>query len=277
MGNKLQKFLKLPITPASLSLLEKLMVKTHFGGPAKCNVCGLFTLLYVRNNDLKESCKCLNCHATNRQRQMAFFFCQTVNTITGQSFSSLKELAKLDNSGLVVYNTEANGAFHKYLAPLKGYICSEYIGDNFKSGEIVNGVMHQDLRALSFETESIDLFLTSDVFEHVSDPYKAFQEVYRVLKKGGRHIFTVPFNPDQFLDDKRAKVDSDGQLVLLKPPIYHGDPLDLAGGILVYNLFGIEMLVKLAEMNFQANLYQLHSRFYGIFGPQTLVFETIKV
>lgn len=276
MANKLQKFLKLPVPQAPLSLLEKLMVKTHFGGPAKCTVCGFFTLLYVRDGVIRETCKCLNCRATNRQRQLAYFLYQTVNNITDQSFSSLKELVKLDKSGLVIYSAEANGTFHRYLAPYKGYRCSEYLGDDLKSGEIVNGVMHQDLMALSFEDESIDLFLTSDVFEHIPDPYKAFQEIYRVLKKGGRHIFMVPFNSDQLLDDKFARVDSDGQLVLLQPPVYHGNPLKPTEGSLVYNIFGLEMLVKLAEMNFQTNLYELHSRFHGIFGPQTLVFEAIK-
>ncbi|MCX8050261.1 MAG: class I SAM-dependent methyltransferase, partial [Methylohalobius sp.] len=75
--------------------------------------------------------------------------------------------------GIVIYNTEADGPIHKALVEKKNYFCSNYYGEQYKSGEIVNGVMHQDLMRLSFEDGSIDLVLSSDVLEHVSDPYKA--------------------------------------------------------------------------------------------------------
>jgi hypothetical protein len=45
--------------------------------------------------------------------------------------------------------------------------------------------------------------LTSDVLEHVADAYSAHGEIFRVLRSGGRHIFTVPFaGTDK--DDVRA-------------------------------------------------------------------------
>ncbi len=158
---------------------------------------------------------------------------------------------------------------------MKNYICSEYFGNSFKSGDFVNNVMHQDLMNLSLNTESIDLAISSDVFEHIPDPYKAHEEVYRVLKKGGRHIFTVPFYQTEFLDEDRTILDSNGGLVFLKQPIYHEDPIRQEGA-LVYKIFSIEMLVKLRRIGFRTNLYHVFNPLYGIWGQNAIVFEAIK-
>ena len=37
-----------------------------------------------------------------------------------------------------------------------------------------------------------DLVIASDVLEHVFDDFKAIEEIYRILKVGGRAIITVP-------------------------------------------------------------------------------------
>ena len=47
--------------------------------------------------------------------------------------------------------------------------------------------------ALSFENESFDTVFSTQVFEHVNDHQKAFEEVSRVLKSGGYFLFSVPF------------------------------------------------------------------------------------
>ena len=128
---------------------------------------------------------------------------------------------------------------------------------------------------LSLSNESIDLVISSDVFEHIPDPYKAHEEVYRILKRGGRHIFTVPFYQTEFLDEDRTILDSNGNTVFLKEPIYHGDPLN-SKGALVYKIFSLEMLVKLRKIGFRTNLYHLYMPLYGILGPNAIVFEAIK-
>jgi len=50
----------------------------------------------------------------------------------------------------------------------------------------------ENLEALTFANESIDLHITQDVMEHVFHPSKVFKEIARTLKLGGAHIFTVP-------------------------------------------------------------------------------------
>ena len=158
---------------------------------------------------------------------------------------------------------------------MKNYICSEYFGDSYKSGDFVNNTMHQDLMDLSLKEESIDLVISSDVLEHIPNPYKAHEEIYRVLKKKGRHIFTVPFYQTEFLDEDRAIIDSNGNAIFIKEPIYHGDQIR-AEGILVYKIFSLEMLIRLRKIGFRTNLYHLYMPSYGILGPNAIVFEAIK-
>jgi len=45
---------------------------------------------------------------------------------------------------------------------------------------------------LSFDDESMDLVLASEVLEHIEDNKKAAREIYRITKKGGHIIYTVP-------------------------------------------------------------------------------------
>jgi SAM-dependent methyltransferase len=246
-------------------------------GPIKCPVCGSYGFaegFNAKPMNLRETGLCTNCGASNRQRQMAYVICQSFATITGAQKPSLNEVAAL--RGFVVYNTEAQGPVNDRLAAMEGYLCSEYLGDDCKSGDVVDGIMHQDLTDLSFADESIDMVLSSDLLEHVPDPYRAHEEIRRVLRPGGSHIFTVPFHLHLHLDDKRAYVDEDGTAVHLKEPIYHGDPVRPAEGVLVYTIFALEMLVRLRHLGFVTNLYRLHSARHGILGPNAIVFEAIK-
>ena len=50
-----------------------------------------------------------------------------------------------------------------------------------------------DLRD-KFDENSIDAILCCDVFEHLPDPFSAINEIYHILKSGGKLFLTVPFN-----------------------------------------------------------------------------------
>lgn len=273
MAADVNRHIKYPLYSADLTWFERLMVRIGVGVVARCTVCGSFAPIRVREANLRETCVCVRCRSTNRHRQIAYVACQSVKRTNGQKLSSLKEFAELDKH--VVYNTEASGPLHNHLSGMTKYICSEYLGDSYKSGDMLENIMHQDLMDLSLDDESIDMVISSDVFEHIPRPYRAHEEVYRVLKREGRHIFTAPFHQADFIDDERATVDSNGKTLLLKEPIYHYDPLR-SKGILVYTIFAIEMLVKLRIIGFRTNLYHLHRPLNGIFGPNALVFEAIK-
>lgn len=59
-------------------------------------------------------------------------------------------------------------------------------------GELVNGVLNEDVQNLSFKDSSIDLITSNQVFEHVPDDIQGYFECYRVLRKNGALIFSVP-------------------------------------------------------------------------------------
>ena len=188
----------------------------------------------------------------------------------------MQSLADVRNvPDLVVYNTEAQGSLHDQLHTMPGYLCSEYLGPDHEPGEIVGDTIHQDLMALSYDDESIDLVLSSDVFEHVPDPYRAHAEVHRVLRPQGHHVFTVPFLLHGHLDDVRARMGDDGEVELLADAIYHDDPVR-PEGVLVFTIFGLEMLVRLAELGFDTRMYCLRSPWHGIVGPNALVFDAVR-
>ncbi len=50
-----------------------------------------------------------------------------------------------------------------------------------------------DIHNLPLENESLDAIICIAVLEHIENPFKAFAEMYRVLKKGGYCFIYVPF------------------------------------------------------------------------------------
>ena len=282
-----RRFLRYPLlVPDQPHLTERLALRLQRFGPISCPVCGQLgyaTRFGTSPLDFRDAAYCSSCLATNRQRQLAYMVCASFATLTGRRFNSLMQVAALDE--FVVYNTEAQGPIHQRLARMPGYRCSEYFGPDHTSGTLVGEVVHQDLTRLSHHDNSIDLVLSSDILEHIPDPYHAHAEVHRVLRPGGRHIFTVPFHQTEFLDERRAALDPTGQVVLLKQPaiyhtdapLYHGDPTRPTSGVLVYTIFALEMLVRLRRLGFMTSLYQLQAPWRGIFGPNAIVFEAIKL
>lgn len=250
-----------------LHLLEQL-VRIIGKFPLICPVCGEFASIYqVDRNNLRESCLCSRCLSTNRHRQMAWALNKVIKT---------NNLSQAKNYHGIIFNTESYGSLHNQLIKNKKYIFSKYFGSKYKSGEKVNGVPHQDLMKLSFKKETINIVLSSDVFEHISDPYRAHREIYRVLKKKGVHIFTVPFLPNTLLDDHRADVVK-GKVVHYQKPIYHLDGIRPDLGALVYNIFGTEMLVNLAKIGFDVKMYRLYDPLKGILGGNAFVFCATRI
>ncbi len=261
--------IRYPIYARKMTWIEKIAKISH-ALPIHCTICGSLTIARVTNDNFRENVYCLACHSFNRQRQLALVF---LNAIANRRIKTLKEITAIDY--LSLFNTETGGVLHNFLSQMKGYVCSEYFGSEYASGEYIDNRMHQDLMSLSFPDNQFDIVITTDVMEHVKDPYIAQKEIYRILKPGGRHIFTVPFYQTEILDETRAAQNQNGETVYNMEPIYHVDPLRQEG-ILVYNIFSIEMLVKLSKIGFRTNMHHLYRPTNGIIGPNALVFESIK-
>ncbi len=259
--------------PTAPGVVDRAVVRLGAIAPIKCPACGRVSVARGFGENLRETGRCRACGATNRNRQVAYVAARAAAERTGRKLDSLVAVAQVPD--LVVYNTEAQGALHDQLHLMPGYRCSEYLGPDHEPGEVVGDTTHQDLMALSYDDASIDLILSSDVFEHVPDPYRAHAEVHRVLRSGGHHVFTVPFHQHAHLDDVRARLHDDGQVELLADAIYHDDPVR-PEGVLVFTIFGLQMLVRLAELGFDTRMYALHSPWHGIVGPNALVFDAVK-
>ena len=107
--------------------------------------------------------------------------------------------------------------------------CREYIPSQFfldrRPGEMVKGVRCENLEALTFADESIDLHVTQDVMEHVFHPDRAFAEIARTLRPGGMHICTVPLVNKWSPTRRRASIDEAGHITHHLEESYHGNPI----------------------------------------------------
>jgi ubiquinone/menaquinone biosynthesis C-methylase UbiE len=114
--------------------------------------------------------------------------------------------------------------------------------------------------ALTFHDASFDVVITSELFEHVSDPWAGFSEVRRVLRAGGRHIFTVPMVPATLTASRSQQ-----------PAVYHIDPMR-PQGIAVITDFGDDLPDLLRPLGFETDTHVLPAA-----APVLRVFESRAV
>jgi len=211
-----------------------------------CSCCGHAGRYLVEPRALRETFQCETCKASLRYRNQA----DAMLTAYGTGERSVAELVNTPQfRSMAVYEPGVSGPFRSLFAPLPAYTTSYYWSD-VEPGQSRNSVRCENLEALTFPQASFDLIISSDIFEHVRRPLKAFEEIHRVLRPGGRHIFTVPLNwPFEHATVQRVDVSTADDVNLL-PAVYHGSPLDPAGS-LVYNDFGMDLPFKLASLGFE--------------------------
>ena len=65
--------------------------------------------------------------------------------------------------------------------------------DLYKKEKVEGFFVCGDIIKMPFKTESIDFIYGGGVLEHFKDTGKAVESLYKVLRKGGRILITVPF------------------------------------------------------------------------------------
>lgn len=153
---------------------------------------------------------------------------------------------------------------------------SEFLDNTIPSGTYnENGIRNEDLRSLTFASESFDTLVSLDVFEHIPDYQKSFSECARILKPNGKMMWSVPFVFNSHSNLVRAEI-VDGQIKHIMTPEYHGDPLS-DKGVLCFRHFGWEMLDEMRQAGFSdayAILYR--STKFGYLGAKQAMFIGIK-
>jgi ubiquinone/menaquinone biosynthesis C-methylase UbiE len=136
-----------------------------------------------------------------------------------------------------------------------------------------SGVRCEDVQQLTFKDNTFDLIISQDVFEHVPDPKRGFREIFRVLKPGGYHVFTVPFDRNTPKSVTRAIIGTTKELKHILDPIHHGDPIR-SEGALVFSDFGRDLIDTLNSTGFEVEICERHYPRYR--GGYNAVFLTKK-
>jgi hypothetical protein len=219
-----------------------------------CNVCGERQRFVRKNASLREGYRCANCKASLRYRGQADAI---LRVYSKAGSTSIAELVREPHFALLdFWEPGVLGPFRTYFGPLPRYVVSDYWPD-VEPGDERDGVRCEDLMSLTFEPESFDLVVTSDIFEHVRKPYVGFAEVHRVLRTGGRHIFSIPVQePMRAVTQVRVDTSGDEDVYILEPR-YHLGPNNSQH--IVYNDFGRDLLDGLAEVGFETEIVRFES------------------
>lgn len=174
---------------------------------------------------------------------------------------------------LKTYAPESVTPFARSVAGIfKDYVGSEYLPDDasrLRLAEPLRNTLHQDVQSLSFADESYDLYLSSEVFEHVPSIDKTLREARRILRDQGELIATFPFRYRNYESLVKAYVDGSGTTQYITEKEYHGNPVDPQGGSLVYTIPGWDILNHCKMAGFQSAAMQfISSRRHAVTGAE---------
>jgi SAM-dependent methyltransferase len=168
-----------------------------------------------------------------------------------------------------VYELSSSGALFKFLKKrYKRLIYSEFY-DNVVPGDFRKGIQCQDVQQLTYQDEIFDLITSTEVFEHVPDDSKGFKEIFRVLKKGGYFIFTVP------LSDTEKTIERtfirNGEIIHVLPPEYHGDRIRGIRNVLAFRNYGMDIREKLQSAGFKVNIRIINNDRHAISNGRVII------
>ena len=111
-----------------------------------------------------------------------------------------------------------------------GWLKPDGLTDILKTmpGHVLACYPEHDMQALKFPDGMFAVVLHSDTLEHVANPVQGLRECRRVLKPGGRCIFTVPELPGKLSRSREYLT-----------PVYHANPTGARGDV-VHTDFGAD-------------------------------------
>jgi SAM-dependent methyltransferase len=246
-----------------------------------CNICGhrgrllydmpdLYALREHRIGALREALRCRGCYSKMRDRTLAALLLETVSSTYGGTASTIVELANQWPESLCVLDTDAYGHLADRLRHCDGYVVSLF-EQSLENGEsTVDGAINVDLERMPFPDSNFDVILTSEVMEHVRYVETAHGEIARCLNRGGKYLFTVPY--DDSLASTWKLIDPETDEYLVHPPHIHGDdPRLRSGGIKSYRVYGRDIVDDLQACGLDARFVSMDLPEAGIFGGDAFV------
>ena len=237
------------------TILADLAVPPFIG---HCDFCGGLSRFDPRGTgNLRESMTCSVCGATARQRAMAAGLIEAL----GLEAKSIGDVSKRAADKRIL-DTDPMGPIARYLKGHPFYTSTIYLPDRPFGEEVESGLWNADLANLPFEDQAFDAILTSDVMEHVRHPEAAHREIWRCLRPGGAYVFTVLYVPGWTTRQTLVEVDGDRD-IMVAPPQYHGCPIRPDQGILVYRIYGRDLIQELTDLGFRVEVRCCPSRAKG--------------
>lgn len=225
----------------------------------RCSICETQTVFVKRGMWLRDDLLCYRCKSIPRWRALIH--------VLQSRFPNWRELR--------IHESSPGGpASEKLRRECRSYTATHLFRDT-APGQMKDGCRCENLEQQTFEDEAFDLVVTSDVFEHVLDPERAFAEIGRTLRPGGAHVFTVPWYwwKETLV---RAVRGTDGEVINLEPPDYHGNPIDDRGSLVVRE-WGPELCdVIYRSSGMMTTAMLIHDMKLGLAGEFCEVFISVK-
>ena len=180
-----------------------------FKSAGHCPTCDRDVDFIARDPWLRDHFVCSNCGSIPRERALMV----TVDSYFPDWRNAVIHESSPGNRGASV--RLANECPH--------YIPSHFFPDR-PVGSLVGTFRCENLGALTFDDESIDIHVTQDVMEHIFHPSTVFREIARTLRPGGMHIFTVPLVNKGAPSMPRARMEGE-KIIHLEPESYHDNPV----------------------------------------------------
>jgi SAM-dependent methyltransferase len=196
----------------------------------ECSICGSRQgFCHTEANHPRESYHCLACGGSSRDRQL-------IKTL-GLALGLPGALESWPRQELTLLETSGYRATPARLAAKFRYVNLMYASQ----GE--DNCVQGNLSCLGLQNGSLDVLLTSDVFEHVREDEPAWREVYRVLRPGGFMLLQVPALGEFETTQVRVEVRGAEDVYLVEPE-YHAE------NTLVYRNYGNDLPAKLKDIGF---------------------------
>lgn len=194
--------------------------KFFFKQKGLCPCCEQEVVFIARHSWLRDYFKCSNCQCIPRERALMLAI--------KNEYPNWKYLR--------IHESSPGGRGHSVLLRQKAnYFAETQFFNGEILGSLINGIRNEDLEQQTFKDACFDLVVTSDVMEHIYEPDLAFKEIYRTLKPGGAHVFSVPIINKHKPTQRWANKNADGSPAFLFEPEWHGNPIDAKGSPVTFH------------------------------------------